>query len=76
MTREDALEAGVLQAWRFVGDVGVPDRTTPEDAARDAVECCWPQGATPDELDGFAVGLTMIAVEVAAMARKRREEQR
>lgn len=70
MTREDALDSGIRQAWRFVGDVA--DDVTPEEAARAAVEFCWPDGCSEHEAEGFAVGLTMIAVEVAEMARKKR----
>lgn len=74
MTREEALDSGIRQAWRFVGDDHGEECVSPEDAAYAAVNASFPGAATHDELEGFAVGLQLVAVEVAEIARKRREQ--
>jgi hypothetical protein len=76
MTREEALESGIRQAWRCVGDDGGPPCESPNKAAQTAVDSCDRHNcASPDELEGFAVGLQLVAVEVAEIARKRREAE-
>jgi hypothetical protein len=73
MTREEALEIGIRKAWRFVGDDHGEECVSPEDAAYAAINSSFPGADTPDELEGFAVGLQLVAVEVAEIARRRRE---
>lgn len=71
MTREEALESGIRKAWELL--VCDADRCTPEAAAADMIGKAQFGCGTPDELEGFAVGLQLVAVEVAEIARKRRD---
>lgn len=71
MTREEALESGIRQAWWHVSDGAYENDVTL--TAQFAVNASGINVGSPDDLEGFAVGLTMIAVEVAEIARKRRE---
>jgi hypothetical protein len=73
MTREEALEIGIRLAVKYLGEIVEMD---PERAATNLIEANYGfcgELSTPDELEGFAVGLQLIAVEVADIARKRRE---
>lgn len=66
MTREEALEEGIRDAMTWGGrETGLEETA---EFFRRYFDLC-----TPDLLEGFAVGLTMIAVEVAEIARQRRE---
>ena len=71
MTREEAIESGIRAAWRHFVEIDDEEYDSPVWAARDLLSEVYPDEWRPDELEGFAVGLQLIAVEVAEIARKR-----
>lgn len=73
MTREEAIENGIRAAWRHFVEIDDEEYDAPDWAARALLGKVYAESWSPNELEGFAVGLTMIAVEVAEIARQRRE---